>query len=99
MEFRMGPPCPELWVGSVHGSVTEALVKHEFERFGKVLGVRILRGSKCSQVSFERTEMAKEAAHAMRGRTLGSSSWRLKIDFWERGGEQGAWNGSLLSRF
>ena len=94
VEFRVGPPCPDLWLGSVHGSVEEHLIKHEFERFGKVLGVRILRGSKSAHVSFERTDVAEEALRAMRGRMLGSSSWRLKIDFWERGGEHGGgWSG------
>ena len=91
----------------MHGSVTEQVMKHEFERFGRVLGVRILRGSKSAHVSFERTEMAEEAARAMRGRTLGQlNNWRLKIDFWERGGsgeraDRGAsanWNAPSSSR-
>eukprot|EP00961_Rhodomonas_salina_P082665 1110841-Rhodomonas_salina.1 len=84
VDFCMGPASCELWLGSVHGSITEQQLIAELSRFGKVAEVRLHRNSKCAYVAYERTQDAAEAAEAMRGRTIGTSTWRLKVDFWER---------------
>eukprot|EP00292_Cryptomonas_paramecium_P003481 CAMPEP_0113666760 /NCGR_PEP_ID=MMETSP0038_2-20120614/3057_1 /TAXON_ID=2898 /ORGANISM="Cryptomonas paramecium" /LENGTH=558 /DNA_ID=CAMNT_0000582295 /DNA_START=48 /DNA_END=1721 /DNA_ORIENTATION=- /assembly_acc=CAM_ASM_000170 len=84
IDYRFADPCCELWVGGVHMSVTDADVKREFGRYGRLSKVHINRANKCAYVVFERVDDAVQAASGMRGRILGSASWKLKVDFAER---------------
>ncbi|EKX41420.1 hypothetical protein GUITHDRAFT_142102 [Guillardia theta CCMP2712] len=115
VEFSMGQPSHELWLGSVHPTVTEAMIRQELDAFGPLRDVKLLRGSKSAFVSFAsvrlerlrlphvtsvipslpvatftllpsspQTQVAEEAARYIRGRTLGGTVWRVKVDFWER---------------
>ena len=84
VEYRFADASPELWVGGVHASVTEADVNREFSRFGRLCKVQINRANKCAFVMFDRVEDAVQAAANMRGRVLGSAAWKLKVDFADR---------------
>jgi len=84
VEFGMAPVGTDLWLGSVHPTVDEKALGSAGGKFGNVRDVRIFRSTKCAHMSFERAEVAKEAAFGLRGRILGvHNSWRLKVDFWE----------------
>jgi RNA recognition motif-containing protein len=81
VDYAMGKPSPQIWVGSVHASVSESEVAKQFSRYGRVVEVTMNRQGKCAYVLFEGIKEAEEAAKDMRGRTLAPSAWRIKVDF------------------
>jgi RNA recognition motif-containing protein len=81
VDYAVGKVSPQIWVGSVHASVSETEVAKQFSRYGRVLEVTMNRQGKCAYVLFEGIKEAEEAARDMRGRTLAPSAWRIKIDF------------------
>eukprot|EP00741_Cyanophora_paradoxa_P022972 tig00021532_g22191.t1 len=82
IKFGKGKPCRHLWIGNVNASITEAFLREEFGRFGKVENISIKHATSCALLSLERTEEGEAAFEALNGKPLGGSI--IKIDYCER---------------
>jgi RNA recognition motif-containing protein len=72
LTLNLGMPCRHLWVGNVEPSVSEFTLKNEFEVYGQVESVRVLRANQCAFINFYREEDASQACEALNGKKLGT---------------------------
>jgi len=82
--YGRGAPTNQLWVGSLHPSVTGDILHREFSNFGKVRDIHMMRGSTSAFIIFENVQDATKAQAAMKGKLLSgdnSPGWTLKVDF------------------
>lgn len=88
--YGRGAPTNHLWVGSLHSSVTDGEIWKEFEKFGRVRDINIIRSSNCAFVDFERVEDATKALNDLKGKSIGADAngWKLKVDFADQKSQQ-----------
>jgi RNA recognition motif-containing protein len=68
-----------LWIGNISNEVTEEELLAEFERFGKIESIRVLRNKTCAFVNFTTVEEASAALQDLQGKKLGNMA--IKINF------------------
>jgi len=77
--FVLNSPSRALWIGNVSDKITEDELKREFEQFGKIESIRVLRNKTCAFVNFMNVEEASAALQALQGKKLGNMA--IKINF------------------
>jgi len=77
--FVLNNPSPALWIGNVSEQVTEDELRAEFEQFGKIDSIRLIRPKTCAFVNFSNVEEASNALQTLQGKKLGNMA--IKINF------------------
>lgn len=77
--FILNQPSRALWIGNVSNNVVEEDLVREFEQFGKIESVRLLRSKTCAFVNYLRLEDAQRALEALQGKVMGDMA--IKINF------------------
>jgi len=77
--FVLNQPSTALWIGNVSEQVTEEELRAEFEQYGKIESIRLIRNKTCAFVNFNSIEEASAALHALQGKKLGNMA--IKINF------------------
>jgi RNA recognition motif-containing protein len=75
----LNKPSRALWIGNISNEVTEDDLWREFQVFGEIESVRLLRPKTCAFVNFMQLEDATHALHTLQGKLLGNMA--IKINF------------------
>eukprot|EP01116_Phalansterium_solitarium_P005110 TRINITY_DN1643_c0_g2_i1.p1 TRINITY_DN1643_c0_g2~~TRINITY_DN1643_c0_g2_i1.p1 ORF type:complete len:836 (-),score=212.16 TRINITY_DN1643_c0_g2_i1:360-2669(-) len=77
--IALNPATRSLWIGNIDESVTEPDLQREFEPFGPIETVRLLRHKTCAFVNFVHEADAAHALNQMQGRRIGDLA--IKINY------------------
>jgi RNA recognition motif-containing protein len=77
--FVLNSPSRALWIGNISDDVTEEELTSEFQRYGNIESVRVLRNKTCAFVNFISVEEASNALQGLQGKVLGNMA--IKINF------------------
>jgi len=77
--FQLNSASRALWIGNISDEVTEDELLSEFQRYGTIESIRVLRQKTCAFVNFMTAEEASNALHALQGKKLGNMA--IKINF------------------
>jgi RNA recognition motif-containing protein len=79
VNFPLNQASRALWIGNVSDDVDEEYLLREFEAFGEIESVRLLREKTCAFVNFVHMNDAVNALHALQGKKFGSMTIRINF--------------------